>query len=281
MIDLHTHTTASDGVMSPRALIDYAVECGIEVLAICDHDTVGGLVEGAAYSAGKNIEFVPGIEFSIAYEPGTFHLVALFIDYENEALKRKLNILSERRSSRTERILEDLLAHGIDISMDEVLKESGGGVLGQPHIARVLVKRGYAPDFPSVFKNFLEEGLPGYVPKEKMSFEEAVDLIKKAGGIAVLAHPASLEIDDEKELRKFLSSLVAGGLEGIEAYCEIHSPEQTRFYLDIAKEFNLLVSGGSDFHGDKKERIGYYNETSPIPDDLYKTIKLYHEKKLS
>ena len=281
MIDLHTHTTASDGILTPRALIDHAIERGVNVLAITDHDTIDGLAEAEAYSKDKKIEFVPGVEFSIAYDPGTFHLVALCIDYKEESLLKKLDLFAEKRSSRAQRMVEDLIAHNIKISMNEVLEEAAGGVLGKPHIARVLVKRGYAADFSSVFKNYLEEGLPGHVPKEKIVFEGAMDIIKKAGGIAILAHPASLEISDKNEFRKLLSELVAGGLVGIEVYSEINSPEQIQFYLELAKEFNLLVSGGSDFHGDKGERIGYYSKTNPVPVHLYSAIKTYHEKKLS
>jgi predicted metal-dependent phosphoesterase TrpH len=150
-IDLHTHTTASDGIMTPAELVDYAMENDVSVMAIADHDTVDALPEAMDYAEGKNIEIVPAIEFSIDWNRGTFHIVALHIDYHNEKLKGRLNWLSERRSTRALRIVEDLVNHGIDISMDEVLETAAGGVIGKPHVARVLVKHGYAENTRSVF----------------------------------------------------------------------------------------------------------------------------------
>ena len=274
-IDLHVHTNASDGIMPPNELIDFAISKGVKVLAISDHDTVNGIPQAFSYAAGKDIELVAATEFSIEYKSGTFHLVGLFIDWQNTELKDKLSSLAKKRSTRAERMLEDLAAHGINISMEEVLKGAGKGVIGKPHIARVLVKRGFAKDMSSVFKNFLEEGLPGYIPKDKMSFEEALSLIKNAGGIGILAHPASLNIKDKDAFLSFLSKLAGEGLAGLEAYADMHTPEMTDFYIQAAKSLNLLVSGGSDYHGDKGEEIGCYDRVNPVPASLYPPIKEY------
>ncbi len=280
-IDLHTHTTASDGIMHPHELVDHAIEKDVRVLAIADHDTVDGLQEAIDHAAGKDISLVPAIEFSIDWKRGTFHIVALHIDYYNQRLRSALAGLSERRSNRAERIVEDLARHGVHISMDEVMDMAAGGVIGKPHIARVLVKRGHAPDIKSVFTKFLEKGLPGYVPKDKVSFSEAMELIHGAGGIPILAHPASLEYNDFGEFRSMLSGFMDGGLAGIEVYADMHSPEEVATFLAIAGENNLLVSGGSDFHGDKNEEIGFYDTETPIPINLYDSIREYHEKNLS
>ncbi|MCL1911950.1 MAG: PHP domain-containing protein [Leptospirales bacterium] len=274
-IDLHAHTTASDGILPPGELVKLAISKGVKVLAISDHDTVDGIPQAIPHAAGEDIEIIAATELSIEYKPGTFHLVGLFIDWQNAGLKNKLSWLAERRSTRAERMVEDLAAHGVNISINEVLKEAGKGVIGKPHVARVLIRRGFAKDMGSVFKNFLEEGLPGYIPKDKINFEEAISLIKGAGGIGILAHPASLGIKDKDAFLSFLSELCAKGLAGLEAYSDMHTPEMTDFYIQAAQKLNLLVSGGSDYHGDKGEEIGCYDKVNPIPASLYGPIKEY------
>ena len=277
-IDLHTHTNASDGILPPGELVKLAISKGVEVLAISDHDTVDGIQQALPYMVGKDIELIAAVELGIEYKSGTFHLVGLFIDWQNADLKNKLSWLAERHSTRAERMVEDLAANGINISMEEVLKEVGKGVAGKPHIARVLIKHRFAKDMSSVFKSFLEEGLPGYIPKDKMNFEEAISLIKKAGGIGILAHPASLNIKDRDTFLSFISKLADKGLDGLEAYSEMHTPEMTDFYIQAAKSLNLLVSGGSDYHGDKGEEIGCYDKVNLIPASLYQPIKEYAAK---
>lgn len=274
-IDLHAHTNASDGILPPGGLVKLAVSKDVKVLAISDHDTVDGIPQAFTCAAGKDIELIAAIELSIEYKPGTFHLVGLFIDWQNAELKNKLLWLTERRSTRAERIIEDLAAHGINISMKDVLKETGSGAIGKPHIARALVKHGFAKDISSVFKNFLEKGLPGYIPKDKINFEEAISLINGAGGVGILAHPASLNIKNRDAFLSLLSEFAGKGLAGLEAYSDMHTPEMTDFYIQAAKSLNLLVSGGSDYHGDRGEEIGCYDKINPIPASLYQPIKEY------
>ena len=271
-IDLHTHTTASDGIVTPSGLIDFALENHIEVLAITDHDTVAGLPEAMERSVNRNIILIPGIEFSVQWDRGTFHIVGLYIDHENGPLRSRVNWLAERRSSRAQRIVEDLDGHDIRISFDEVLDEARGGVVGKPHIARVLVRHGYASNTKDVFSHFLEKGKPGYVPKEKVTYEEAIALIKGAGGIPVLAHPGSLEYSDYDDFENMLRQFMKAGLEGVEVYSEMHSAGDVSAFHDIATRNNLLISGGSDFHGDKEEKIGYYAPENPIPFGIYEAL---------
>lgn len=276
-IDLHTHTTASDGLKTPDELVAYAIENEIKALAIADHDTIDGLEDALKYAAGRDIEVIPGIEFSVNYEKGTFHLVGLYIDWKNRELVERVNELARLRASRAERIVDDLNAHGIAIKYDEVVKEAAGGAIGKPHVARVLVRHGYAEDPHDVYRKFLEEGLPGHVKKEKISAREALRLIQNAGGISILAHPASLNAGNYEIFEKLLKELIPEGLDGIEAYSDMHSPEDAAMYKSIAKKYGLLVSGGSDYHGDKGENIGFYKPGEVIPHECYDGIMKYRE----
>ncbi len=276
-IDLHTHTTASDGLLSPSALVDRAVAEGVSALVIADHDTTGGIEEAVNHAKNLNIDIIPGIEFSIDYEDGTFHLLGLMIDYKHEELNARVNRLVELRATRAERIVEDLNDKGYTISFDEVLKEADGAAIGKPHVARVLVRHGYAPSFQDVFKKFLEPGMPGHAPKEKIYFEESLELIKKAGGIPVLAHPASLNFESFDAFEEALKGYVAAGLEGLEAYAEMHTPDDAKVYAALAEKYNLIVTGGSDFHGDKKEELGFYQPGELIPESCYTSLIACHE----
>lgn len=277
-IDLHTHSTASDGIYSPEELVAFAEKNNVRVLALSDHDTVDGIDEALAASAGRNIKVIPALEFSIQYDGGTFHLLGMFIDHKNPVLLERLKYFADKRETRAVRMVEDLQKHGIDIPLEEVIAEAKGGVLGKPHVARVLVHRGYSPDVKSVFSSFLEKGKPGYVPKEKISFHEAMDLIRLSGGISVLAHPASLELEPEA-MNRFISELKEAGLDGIEVFAEMHDAETRKFYLAAAEKNGLLVSGGSDFHGDKQEIIGFCRPDQPVPPELYEPLEKYRNRK--
>jgi predicted metal-dependent phosphoesterase TrpH len=272
LIDLHCHTTASDGIKSPADLIDYAISNNVKVLAITDHDTVSGLAEASGYAAGKDFILVPGIEFSIDYQGGSFHLVGLYVDYNYSPLIAKTAYLQEVRDRRIYRIVEDLDRHGIEVSVEDVMRESDGGALGRPHVARALVKNGYAHNITEVFKKYLVKGKPGYIKKEKITLDDAVSLIHGAGGICIIAHPVSLNFknfdDFEAALRRFRDN----GVEGVEVYSSMHKPSEISDYLTLARKYDLIISGGSDFHGDKDERIGYYNPTKPIPFEIYDRI---------
>jgi 3',5'-nucleoside bisphosphate phosphatase len=277
-IDLHTHTTASDGIYSPTRLIDIALRNGLTALAITDHDTVEGLPEAMAYAASTGLRIFPGVEFSIEYDTGSFHLIGLNLDYAHEGLRKRVKELAEHRGARAYRIIEDLKRHGIDIPIDEVLAEAGGGAMGRPHIARVMVSHGLAPTIRDIFQNYLVKGKPGYVKKVRIEFAEAVSLIKESGGIPVLAHPVSLECENMDEFEELLKGFIRTGIEGIEAYASMHTPEVAGQYLALARKYNLLVTGGSDFHGDKDETIGNYQKDCPIPFELLGKLEEYIKK---
>lgn len=280
MIDLHTHTTASDGILEPEELIDLAADSSVRALAIADHDSVDALPMAERYSPSRGVKVVPSVELSIKHEGGTFHLLGMFIDYTDERLTESLKRLSQKRANRAQLIVEDLQRHGIKISIEEVMKEASGGALGRPHVARALIANGYGRSIADIFANFMEEGLPGYVPKEKLSFDEAMSLIKGAGGISILAHPATLNLPDKDAMRSFIKDLASKGLSGIETYSNMHDPEQTAFFLELAERQGLLVSGGSDFHGDKGEILGCYRNGLPVPDELYEPIEKFYKKTL-
>lgn len=272
-IDFHTHTTASDGIYTPSQLIDIALKEEVIAMAITDHDTVDGLAEGIEYSGRKDLELIQGIEFSIDYTGGSFHLLGLNIDYKDSELSAECGRLTAVREGRAERIVHELKAKGFNISFQEVETMSPGGAIGRPHIARVLIKNGYAKEMKEVFANFMIKGKPGFVPKEKINIEKAVSLIVNSGGIPVIAHPVSLNFDGPHEFERILRQLIEWGVGGIEAYSTMHTPEEIEMFLHFADKYNLIVSGGSDFHGDKREEIGHCFKDMLIPLDLYGKIK--------
>lgn len=272
-IDLHTHTTASDGIYPPRALIDLARSNGLVAMAITDHDTVDGLGEALEYAASVGFRLFPGIEFSIDYDEGSFHLIGLNLDHGDASLINKIGFLTEEREKRAYRIIEDLHRHGIDIPIEEVLAESGGGSIGRPHVARVMVDRGYAASIKELFRSYLVKGKPGYVKKTRIAFREAVDLIHACGGIPVVAHPVSLECRDMDHFETLLRGFVDAGVEGIEAYAAMHTPEMAEAYRALGERYGLLITGGSDFHGDKDEVIGYFRKGELIPPGILERLE--------
>jgi predicted metal-dependent phosphoesterase TrpH len=215
LIDLHCHTTASDGIKTPTELIDYAIAEDIKVLAITDHDTISGLKEGVDYALKMEFTLIPGIEFSIDYKGGSFHLVGLCVDYNYTPLLEKTAYLHTVRDNRVFRIIDDLKIHGIAIPIEDVLHESTGGAIGRPHVARALVKHGYANSINEIFKKYLVKGKPGYVKKERIKLEDAVSLIKGAGGISIVAHPVSLNCKDILDFENTIKGFIDKGVEGI------------------------------------------------------------------
>ncbi len=267
-LDLHCHTTASDGIKTPTELIDLAIENGLNILAISDHDTLGGLDEAVEYAKSRDIRLVPGIEFSIDYDDGSFHLLGLGIDHRNEAILKRTESLQNARDSRIYHMVGDLKRHGIDIPVEEVLEESGGGVMGRPHVARVLIRHGYAADMTEVFANYLVKGKPGYVSKERISLEEATSLIKDAGGVSIVAHPASIRYADMEEFEKKLNVMIEKGVQGLEVFAAMNTPEDISGFQSLAEKYSLIISGGSDYHGDKGEVLGSYRPGHPIPYEM-------------
>ncbi len=274
-IDLHTHTTASDGIYSPSDLIDLAISNNLTAMAITDHDSVDGLEEAMNYSKGKDLELIPGIEFSIEYTGGSFHLIGLYIDFYNSELIETTERLKKLRSERVVMIVEDLNRYGIDISIDDISSLASGYSVGRPHIARVLVEKGYASDVNAIFQHYMVKGKPGYVKKEKILVDKAINIIKQAGGISIIAHPITLNFKTFDNFEKQVQQLAVLGLDGIEVFSSMHTHDEIDEFERITHKFNLIISGGSDFHGDKGKELGIYIDGEPIPPDILKDIEKY------
>ena len=254
-VDLHLHTTASDGVMSPSEIVRYAKSKGLQAIAITDHDTIEGLEEGL--SEGKRIDFevIPGIEVSAEHSPGSMHLLGFFLDIHHPLLNERLGYLQKARAERNPRIVERLNRLGIQITYEEVLKASGGGQVGRPHFAQVLIEKKYVRTFQEAFERFLKKGAPAYVDKLRFTTKEALHFINEAKGVAVLAHPNTLNMNGYSELENLLLRLIEEGLKGIEVYYPEHSPLEVAKYKTLAERYRLLITGGTDYHGIEKNGL--------------------------
>ena len=256
-------------------MIDFAIENDVFALAITDHDTIDGLQEAIGYAEKKGVKLITGIEFSIDYKSGSFHLLGLNIDSNHRGLQEEAKSLTEYRENRIYRMIEDLKKHGIDIPVEDVQKQTNDGSIGRPHMARAMVQHGYASNVKEIFQSYLVRGKPGYVEKERIPFNRAISLINDSGGVPVIAHPISLGFSDFNEFEVMLKEFMKEGLKGIEVYSYMHSSEQIDKFNHLAKKYGLLVTGGSDFHGDKEETIGHYSSKNKIPEEIYSNIKEY------
>ncbi len=271
MIDLHTHSTASDGTYSPSELVALAREVGLYALALTDHDTVEGLAEASAAAERLGVRLVPGVEISVKFEgPGHCHILGYFVDPASRVLRETLALLKKARSERNLRMVEKLQALGVEITLEEVVARAGGGEVGRPHFAPLLVEKGVVRSPEEAFERYLKKGAPAYVPKARLSPEEAFSAIFEAGGLPVLAHPVHLRLPPE-ELSGYVARLKAFGLSGIEAYYTDHTPEFTAFCLELARRYNLVPTGGSDFHGRNKPdiKLGRGFGNLRVPDECY------------
>jgi len=247
-IELHAHSSASDGCFSPEEIVRLASSSRISSLAITDHDTVAALAPARAAGAACGVEVISGVELSAIYQDREIHFLGYFIDERSDFLIEKLEDLVENRLARAERIVRKFNALGYPITLDEVKTAAGQeGLLGRPHVALVLMRHGIVDSITEAFQRFLNPGRPGYVPRLKLSHSEAIGLIIKAHGLPVLAHPG---LDFPLAL---LPECLEAGLLGIECYHPRHTAVQTKRYVEIARKNNLIISGGSDFHGYERE----------------------------
>ena len=258
MIDLHTHTTESDGTYSPEELVSAAAGMGLEALAITDHDTLAGYQIAKPFAQQAGLRLVCGIEISTAL-PGprrkTVHLLGYFPQHEPHApFTEWLQFMQVSRRDRNERLVRRLQELGVRITLDEVA-ELGRSMTGRPHFARILIRKGYAADINEAFRRYLDESAPGYVQRDEPSLEEGIRRINDAGGVSSVAHPIRLGKRDPDEEEQLIASMVDTGLKAIEVYHSDHSPEHVRRYLAIARKYGLKITGGSDFHGANKPGI--------------------------
>lgn len=252
--DLHTHSTASDGTLSPTQLVLRAVAAQVQGLALTDHDTLGGLEEAAAVAHLHSIHWIPGIEISVTWNSKTIHIVGLNIDPSSSELQAGLSALNNRRANRAVEMGLSLAKHGIPDAFEGASKLSNGDLISRTHFARFLVQYGYVPDERQVFKRFLVAGKPGYVPGQWASIEDALSWIIQAGGQAVLAHPARYKLT-ANDLRRLIEIFRTLGGCALEVVSGSHSRDDSLSVAKLAREFGLLSSAGSDFHDPKTANI--------------------------
>src|SRR5262249_45018831 len=253
-IDLHLHTTHSDGSLSPAEVLRLAHKAGVTALAITDHDIVAGIPAGPAVGADLGIEIISGVEISSRFGNSELHILGYCIRWQDSELIQQLAALRESRHRRNPQIIEHLRALGLDITYEEVRALAGTDAIGRPHIARLLMDKHFATSAKDAFDRYLAEGRPAYVARELPVPADAIGWIRAAGGVAVLAHPTWANVSGEG-LNSLLTTLKAQGLGGIEGHYSTHTKRQTMDYLDLAKRLDLLVTGGSDFHGITKPDI--------------------------
>jgi predicted metal-dependent phosphoesterase TrpH len=248
-VDLHIHSTASDGSLSPVEIMETAEKVGLRAIAITDHDTLEGSVEALRHQHSYGVEILPGIEISVSVDSGTMHMLGYLIRLDDMPLRETLKVVQEARANRNLQILKRLQGLGVDINHDEVLEVSGGGQIGRPHIAQVLVHKGAVQSIDEAFNKFLKKCRPAYVERYRLLPVEAIQAILRAGGVPVLAHPFTLHAKTEGDLGRVLAELKQAGLKGVEVYYPGHGPELTARYERLAHRHGLLITGGTDFHG--------------------------------
>jgi hypothetical protein len=253
-IDLHTHTCYSDGCLTPVQLVELAHKKGLDVIGITDHDSVNGIKEATVAGKDLGVEVIPGVEISTDLDDKEVHLLAYYIDIENEELQKYLSFFRDERLHRAKRIVQKLRNLGLQISIDDVMVKANNSAIGRPHIANALVDLGIIKNYYEAFEKYIGDYGPAFERKIHVSPQSAVKLIGDSGGLSFIAHPGYMK-------ENLLISLIKAGIDGIEVIHPSHNENQIQFYRGIVNQYCLLESGGSDFHGGKKmdeESLGKY-----------------------
>ena len=248
----HTRSTFSDGTFTPLQLVKYAEEKGLKAFAITDHDTTEGIKE--AKSIETNVEVISGVEISTRYDKKEIHIVGLYVNENDADLNKQLKYYREKRVTRNFEILEKLNSLGVDITIDDVKESCTGDVISRAHIAKALVSKGFVGSYTEAFDRYLGDNKCAYVPRETLNYEESMELITKAGGVPVLAHPLLYKMSDTN-LENMMVKLRQKGLKAVEVYYSTHSNSDTQHVMAMANRVGLIYSGGSDFHGATKPKI--------------------------
>lgn len=274
LIDLHVHTTESDGTLSPGETVEYAAKKGLSAIAVTDHDTTGGVKEAAAAGLRLGVELIAGIEVSTDYKGHGVHILGYFVDPDSEAMQQCLAGVIAEREARNERIVRLMQRDGLDISREELHRMFPGGVIGRPHFGAWLVSRGLAKDVNDAFARYLNRGCPYYQRREYLSISRGVGLIRQAGGKAVFAHPLQYRMSEEERL-ELVKLLCSEGISGIECLYSGYTARQSEYLMDIARRFGLCVTGGSDFHGSRKPNIDMGSGTGElrVPYELLEKLR--------
>ena len=280
-IDLHIHSTHSDGLFSPAEIVAMAARSNDTVaIAITDHDTVSGIEDAIHCGREMNIEVIPGIEISSWHRDTSMHILGYGFRYDDGQLIRQLKLLQEGRETRNSKILENLNRLGIKVEPDELIRYSPYGQTGRPHIARLLVDKGVTKSVDLAFKHYLGRGAAAYAERFRFSVRDAIAIIREAGGVAVLAHPGCLD-PSLRSIEPLLKDLRRAGLEGVEVYYPSHSRKAVKALMNMARDLDLLMTGGSDFHGHEQPRYKAddWAGKTKIPYDLVTALKKELEKK--
>jgi predicted metal-dependent phosphoesterase TrpH len=273
-VDLHIHSNASDGKLSPEAIVNMAAEYGLKYIALTDHDSVAGIPAALrAVSAFPELVFIPGVEISTEIADGEVHILGYFIDFTDKDFTQALGRFRDSRQGRAQGMIAKLAKMGINIDWARVQELAGDGVIGRPHVARAMLEKGYITTFEEAFDKYIGHGGPAYVERDKMTPAEAVELILRARGLPVLAHPFTVA-----EPEKLVKELQPKGLVGLEAYYKDASPDDVKAMLRVAERNGLIVTGGTDYHG-----LGENNEVKLGGVDVplkaaEKLISLAHER---
>ena len=285
-IDLHIHTTASDGSLTPAEVISHADRLKLKAIAITDHDTIAGSKEALRCGIPHSLGFLTGVEISAAPPPfypgsGSFHLLGYSIRLDDRQLNQSLSELRQARKNRNPAIISRLNDLGIPLTLDEVRKEAGAGQLGRPHIAQAMVKKGVVAAIDEAFDKFLGTGRPAYVNKYRLECCQAIENILGAGGIPVLAHPGLLDCRNQDQFDPLIAGLKEMGIQGVEVYYSEHTAEQTRFFAELAQRHELLMTGGTDFHGAIQPEIemGSGSGNLFVPYELYEKLIQHGSKR--
>jgi len=268
--DLHVHTLFSDGTSAPEEIVAEAKKQDLAAIAIVDHDTIEGIAATVEIGQGKDLEVLPGMELSAEYNGLEIHILGYFIDYKNKAFRERLEVLKKNRIERIYKITDKLKGMGIALNPETVFALAGEGTVGRLHVARAMVKEDIVGSIYEAFQKFIGDKCPAYVLGFRLSPPQAIKLIKDAEGIPVLAHPYCL---GKNEL---IPKLAASGIMGLEVYYPEHTPAMVDFYLGLAKKYNLLVTGGSDYHGEAKPEVKI--GSIKIPYALVEKIRQAREK---
>lgn len=284
-IDLHVHSTASDGTYSPAQLVDYAMEKGLRAFALTDHDTINGIEEAMqraeslrstlpSEEAARVPEVIPGIELSTEYQGADIHMVGLYIDKENEKFREKLQEFIDSRTLRNHKMCALLQEHGIEVTYEALLTMFPDAVITRAHYAKYMLTKGYVTSVKEAFDRYVGDGCPCYIPREKVTPAQAVELILEAGGIPVLAHPILYHMSKYR-LDALVGELKEAGLLGIEAIYSTYKQHEEREIRELAAKYDLAVSGGSDFHGSNKPgldlSVGYGSLF--VPEDILDNLR--------
>lgn len=279
-IDLHTHSTASDGSMAPKEVVRLAKERGLKAIALTDHDTIDGLGEAVAAGEQWGVEVIPGVEISARHPGGSMHILGLCLDYEDNLFAQRLTVLKQARKDRNPQIIAKLNELGIPLTMERVDRLSGRGQMGRPHIARALYEGGFVRSIQEAFDIYLGNQGKAYVSKFRFPPQEAIEMIREAKGVPVLSHPFTLGLNTPDALRERLRELAGLGLAGLEVFYPEHSPQQEALYRSLARDLNLLITGGSDFHGDNKPEVelGRIKCQKKLTYDLVEALKAWRQR---